>query len=155
MAIETAKSIEHYKINNIDEALRNVSNIFYNKDFDNIITQKPIKFCEMIKILWNYWFQLLIFSFQQFFSSSKWWLFFGLFFLSLLGIFFFVEGSIFFNIFVSNNETFDQKLLLLKDFSFLILSLNIIISSFFGYVIVFCFGNYRKMEKINNEYKFR
>lgn len=152
---EIAISIENYKINNINEALRNVSNIFYNKDFDNISNQKPVTLKEIWNTICIHWFQILIFPFQKLFSSSKWWLFCGTFFLWLLGCFFFIEWNVFFNIIMSNDEIIAQKLTLLKDFSLLIISANIIISSFFGYVIVFCFGNYRKMEKINNEYRFR
>lgn len=156
IAIETAKSIENYKINNINEALRNVSNIFYNKDFDNIISQKPIGVWEIIKILWNHWFQLLLFLCKEFTSSSKWWLMLGfIFFFGLPGFFYIEWTTISMLLNTENSEILTQRVALIKDFSLLIISANIIISSFFGYVIVFCFGNYRKMEKINNEYRFR
>ncbi|GAB0174143.1 MAG: hypothetical protein HHAS10_00220 [Candidatus Altimarinota bacterium] len=146
--IESSKSIQNFNVNNIDEALKNVGEMFYNKD-TYIPFQNPKwtwkDFMKFIKF--NIGEAIVVFS-EDFFKSPKWWLLLGM--VPLITIFSVLWSE--YNFILISKDVDLKKY---QDYWQILVSTHIIFVSFVGYIVVFCFGNYRKLEARMESYKFR
>lgn len=146
--IQSSKSIQTFNVNNIDDALSNVWGMFHNKD-----TYLPFKnpkwtWKDLYKFIKQHIWDTFFLFFDSFFSSPKWWLFFGL--VPLLAMFYilWIEYSLIL-------KWADADLKKYKEYWQILVSTHIVFVSFVGYIIVFCFWNYRKLENRMEGYKFR
>lgn len=147
-AIQSSESIQQFNVNNIDEALKNVWEMFYNKDayLDFLNTNWTYKeFFERIKSGIG---RAIFLAINDFFESPKWWLFVWLIPIIILFTVLFLEYSVILDWEIEDLQKY-------KDFWTIIVSLHLIWASFLWYITVFCLSNFKKLEQRHEAYRFR
>lgn len=147
-AIQSAKSINTFKINNIDEALRNVWEMFYNKDAYLSFINSDWSFSKIWTWIKESFLHIIFMMLNEFLGSPRWWL---LWWLTSLSIMLWILWSEYFMILDWKKENLQTY----KDFWQLIVSIHIIWASFLWYITVFSFSQYKKLEYRHEAYRFR
>lgn len=146
--IQSSKSMQTFNVNNIDEALRNVWEMFYNKDAYMVFNNTGWTFTSLFKKIKENILESLLLNLNEFFESPKWWLLLWLIPVVILFSVLWIEYSMILN-------WKSQDLQKYKDFWQIIVSLHLIWASFLWYIIVFCFSNFKKLEQRHEAYRFR
>jgi hypothetical protein len=134
--IESSKSIKTFNVKNIDEALRNIWEMFYQKDMYWIIQKDATIWVKVIEALFLFLDDIR--------KSPVWWFILGI--ISLITVFITLILD-----FITIKDTPE----LYKDTWQIVLSMHIIWASFIGYLTVFCFSNFKKIEQRHEAYRFR
>lgn len=141
-AIQSAKSIQTFNVNNIDNALKNVSTMLYYGDLYSVFKSKGSFGRKLV--------QAFFLMLQDISNSPNWWFLGWLFWLSCVVWVLFFDVSI---LFLSKNS--GEMIKLFESNWHIFVSIHIIGSSFMWYLTVFCFNNYKKVESRKEAYKFR